>query len=114
MHILLPIPFFSFSLGRPFSSFPTPPPLSPSLGLPCSLSRGLLDSTFLESVMGEGIVSDGTIAQDQAQSQGIWRVREGITGALSKSGAVYKCDRLHPSGGALGCPRLPLIATDCH
>ena len=42
--------------------------------------------------MAEGLVADGTIAQDQAQSQGIWRVREGITSALGKEGAVYKYD----------------------
>jgi len=77
-----------------------PPPLEPScrhyMLVELSGSHAPHDeeklSTFLESVMGEGIVSDGTIAQDQAQSQGIWRVREGITGALSKSGAVYKYD----------------------
>ena len=40
----------------------------------------------------DGLVANGTIAQDHAQSQAIWQVREGITGALSKSGAVYKYD----------------------
>jgi len=49
-------------------------------------------STFLENVMEDGSVVDGTIAQDTAQTHGIWRVREGITEALSKSGAVYKYD----------------------
>lgn len=47
---------------------------------------------FLENVMQEGAVVDGTIAQDQTQSHGIWRIREGITEALSKAGAVYKYD----------------------
>lgn len=47
---------------------------------------------FLENIMEEGAVVDGTIAQDQTQSHGIWRIREGVTEALSKSGAVYKYD----------------------
>ena len=42
--------------------------------------------------MNEGLVASGTIAQDQAQAAAIWRVREGITEALGKSGAVYKYD----------------------
>lgn len=40
---------------------------------------------------GGGVV-DGTIAQDEAQTQAIWRVREGITGALAREGRVYKYD----------------------
>jgi len=47
---------------------------------------------FLESVMGEGAVVDGTIAASADQSASIWAIREGITEALSKSGRVYKYD----------------------
>jgi FAD/FMN-containing dehydrogenase len=49
-------------------------------------------STFLENVLSAGHVADGTIAQDRAQAAAIWRVREGITAALSQAGAVYKYD----------------------
>ena len=47
---------------------------------------------FLENVMASGVVVDGTIAQDEAQAAGIWRVRESITAALARGGAVYKYD----------------------
>ena len=47
---------------------------------------------FLDGVMSDGIVVDGTIAHDSLQSAGIWRVREGITAALARSGYVYKYD----------------------
>ena len=48
--------------------------------------------TFLESVMGSGLVRDGTIAADETQAKAIWGVREGITGALAREGRVYKYD----------------------
>ena len=41
---------------------------------------------------GDGCVIDGTIAQDESQSAGIWKVREGITSALARQGCVYKYD----------------------
>ena len=47
---------------------------------------------FLEALLADGTVVDGTIAHDSAQSAAIWRVREGITGALGRAGAVYKYD----------------------
>jgi len=47
---------------------------------------------FLESVMEDGFVKDGTVATSADQSAHIWSIREGITEALSKSGRVYKYD----------------------
>ncbi|PGH15609.1 hypothetical protein AJ80_05473 [Polytolypa hystricis UAMH7299] len=47
---------------------------------------------FLEHVMGEEIVSDGVLAQDETQAQTLWRWREGITEALSHTGGTYKYD----------------------
>lgn len=47
---------------------------------------------FLEHVMGEGIVADGVLAQDETQVQSLWRWREGITEALSHLGGTYKYD----------------------
>ena len=47
---------------------------------------------FLEHVMGEGIVADGTLAQDETQIQSLWAWREGISEALGHIGGVYKYD----------------------
>lgn len=47
---------------------------------------------FLEHVMGESIVADGVLAQDETQAQSLWRWREGITEALSHLGGTYKYD----------------------
>ena len=41
--------------------------------------------------MEEGLVADGTIAQDSSQMQGIWRLREGISVALRHAGACQPC-----------------------
>ena len=47
---------------------------------------------FLEHVMGEEIVADGTLAQDETQVQSLWAWREGISEALGHIGGVYKFD----------------------
>ncbi|KAL8704651.1 MAG: hypothetical protein Q9201_002185 [Fulgogasparrea decipioides] len=47
---------------------------------------------FLEHVVGEGIVSDGVLAQDESQVQSLWSWREGIPECLGHWGAVYKYD----------------------
>ena len=47
---------------------------------------------FLEHVMGEGIVSDGVLAQDESQARALWGWREGITEALGHFGGTYKYD----------------------
>jgi FAD/FMN-containing dehydrogenase len=49
-------------------------------------------SNFLEKVMGEGIVTDGTIAQDETQVKSLWFLRETIPESLGKAGKVYKYD----------------------
>ncbi|BDA44336.1 probable D-2-hydroxyglutarate dehydrogenase, mitochondrial [Coccomyxa sp. Obi] len=51
---------------------------------------------FLEEVMEEGWVLDGTIAQDSTQTAAIWGLREGISVALKHAGAVYKYDLSMP------------------
>lgn len=43
---------------------------------------------FLEEVMEEGWVLDGTIAQDSTQTAGIWGLREGISVALKHAGTI--------------------------
>ncbi|MCJ1473555.1 hypothetical protein MMC13_002206 [Lambiella insularis] len=47
---------------------------------------------FLEHVMGEEIVSDGVLAQDETQVQALWGWREGIAESLGHFGGVYKYD----------------------
>ncbi|KAK9827995.1 hypothetical protein WJX81_006665 [Elliptochloris bilobata] len=53
---------------------------------------------FLEEVMEEGLVADGTLAQDSTQVAGIWGLREGISVALRHAGPVYKYDLSLPVG----------------
>ncbi|KAL9004474.1 MAG: hypothetical protein Q9188_002704 [Gyalolechia gomerana] len=47
---------------------------------------------FLEHVLGEEIVSDGVLAQDETQMQSLWSWREGIPECLGHWGGVYKYD----------------------
>ncbi|KAH3668684.1 hypothetical protein OGAPHI_002438 [Ogataea philodendri] len=48
--------------------------------------------TFLESIMEEGIVSDGVVSQDETQLKALWNWREGISEASNMDGGVYKYD----------------------
>jgi (R)-2-hydroxyglutarate---pyruvate transhydrogenase len=47
---------------------------------------------FIEKLMGEEIVSDGVLAQDEAQIQSLWAWREGIPECLGHWGGIYKYD----------------------
>ena len=47
---------------------------------------------FLEHVMGEEIVADGVLAQDETQVKSLWAWREGITEANLVGGGTYKYD----------------------
>ena len=49
-------------------------------------------NAFLEHVMGEEIVSDGVVAQDETQVQSLWACREGVSEASQHFGGVYKYD----------------------
>ena len=49
-------------------------------------------NAFLEHVMGEEIVSDGVVAQDETQIQSLWACREGVSEASQHFGGVYKYD----------------------
>lgn len=49
-------------------------------------------NNFLEHVMGEEIVSDGVVAQDQTQIASLWECREGISESSQHFGGVYKYD----------------------
>jgi D-2-hydroxyglutarate dehydrogenase len=60
-------------------------------GSDAALDAAKLDA-FLEAAMADGLVTDGTVAASAAQAAAIWRVREGVTEALNRRGAVYKYD----------------------
>ena len=47
---------------------------------------------FVEHLMGEEIVSDGVLAQDESQKQSLWSWREGIPECIGHWGGVYKYD----------------------
>lgn len=46
----------------------------------------------LESLMEEGIVTDGTIGESETQCKDLWRLREGIAEGLTYDGYCYKYD----------------------
>ena len=56
-----------------------------------------------EAVLGAGLVTDGTIAQDGGQAGAIWHLREGITEALRHRGAIYKWVQGWPGLGWWAC-----------
>lgn len=47
---------------------------------------------FLLRYMEDGLISDGVLAQDMNQASSFWHIREGISEASMKIGAVYKYD----------------------
>ncbi|KAF3940766.1 hypothetical protein ABW19_dt0207731 [Dactylella cylindrospora] len=47
---------------------------------------------FLESVMEQEIVADGTLAQDESQTAALWGWREGLPEACAQWGGTYKYD----------------------
>ncbi|RLN49595.1 hypothetical protein BBJ29_006852 [Phytophthora kernoviae] len=49
-------------------------------------------NAYLEDVMGSGVVVDGTVAQDAAQAQKLFMIREDVSMSLSSRGYVYKYD----------------------
>lgn len=64
-------------------------------------------NNFLEYVMGEDIVSDGVVAQDERQVQSLWGCREGISEASQHFGGVYKYDLSIP------LPKLYDLVSEC-
>ena len=49
-------------------------------------------NAFLERTMEDGLILDGTVAQDESRAKDLWMLREGIAEALVKEGKVYKYD----------------------
>ncbi|XP_020587130.1 probable D-2-hydroxyglutarate dehydrogenase, mitochondrial isoform X2 [Phalaenopsis equestris] len=56
-----------------------------------SYDRTKLEAFLLRS-MEVGLISDGVIAQDLNQASSFWQIREGLSEATAKAGAVYKYD----------------------
>ena len=48
--------------------------------------------SFFEHMLGEQIVADGVLAQDETQKRSLWSWREGIPESLGNWGGVYKYD----------------------
>ena len=51
---------------------------------------------LLESLLENGTISDGTLAQDETQVQSLWSLRESLPEAAGKLGRVYKYDLSMP------------------
>ncbi|XP_025829503.1 D-2-hydroxyglutarate dehydrogenase, mitochondrial-like [Agrilus planipennis] len=49
-------------------------------------------NSFLDNVMSDGTVLDGTVTSDPSKIKAIWDIRESITGALLYDGYVFKYD----------------------
>ncbi|KAF2070493.1 hypothetical protein CYY_008191 [Polysphondylium violaceum] len=49
-------------------------------------------SSFLESIMGDELIVDGSVATDSKNMTSFWKLRETITESLGKEGATYKYD----------------------
>lgn len=64
-------------------------------------------NNFLEHVMGEGIVADGVVAENETQKGTLWACREGVSEASQHFGGVYKYDLSIP------LPQLYEIVDDC-
>ncbi|XP_010932808.1 probable D-2-hydroxyglutarate dehydrogenase, mitochondrial isoform X2 [Elaeis guineensis] len=56
-----------------------------------SYDKAKLEAFLLRSMEG-GLISDGAIAQDINQASSFWQIREGMSEATVKAGAVYKYD----------------------
>ncbi|KAI6947070.1 hypothetical protein KC318_g14920 [Hortaea werneckii] len=64
-------------------------------------------NTFLEHVMGEEIVADGVVAENESQLQNLWACREGVSEASQHFGGVYKYDLSIP------LPELYRLVEEC-
>ena len=60
---------------------------------------------FLERLAGvlkSGLAVDAVVAESHAQAQGIWRLRDGVTEAISRAGLTHKFDVTVPPGALPG------------
>ncbi|XP_021937077.1 D-2-hydroxyglutarate dehydrogenase, mitochondrial isoform X3 [Zootermopsis nevadensis] len=80
----------NLKLQRPIGEFPF------YMLIETSGSNGTHDeeklTKFLETLMANGVVRDGTVASEPSRIKLMWNLREGITGGLLHDGYVYKYD----------------------
>ena len=72
------------------------------LGLPAAMDAEQALETLFEAGMEQGLVSDGLIAQSQAQADAFWAVRENIPEANRRVGSVSSHDISVPLGALAG------------
>ena len=72
------------------------------VGLPAAMDPAEALETLFEEAMERGLVSDGLIAQSQAQSDAFWAVREQIPEANRRIGSVSSHDISVPLGALAG------------
>lgn len=72
------------------------------VGLPAAMDPAQALETLFEDAMERGLVSDGLIAQSQAQSDAFWAVREQIPEANRRIGSVSSHDISVPLGALAG------------
>ncbi|CEP02331.1 hypothetical protein PBRA_008915 [Plasmodiophora brassicae] len=58
----------------------------------CEESDSTRVGDLLSDLMDRSLIMDGTIAQDKAQFESLWKFRESITECLTKEGCVFKYD----------------------
>jgi FAD/FMN-containing dehydrogenase len=51
-----------------------------------------ITESWLETVLGSGVVTDGTMAQSPREAEEFWKLREGISESLSSTGLPHKND----------------------
>ncbi|PNF27569.1 D-2-hydroxyglutarate dehydrogenase, mitochondrial [Cryptotermes secundus] len=80
----------NLNLQRPIGEFPF------YMLIETSGSNGTHDeeklTSFLEGLMGSGIIHDGTVASEPSRIKLMWKLREGITEGLLHDGYVFKYD----------------------
>ena len=57
---------------------------------------------FLDRVMADGMVADGTMAESEAHQSALWSIRELMNESMNKRGALYKYDISLPSASFYG------------
>ena len=74
-----------------------------------SFQEGLMErlEAILADAMETGLVQDGAIAQNDAQRQAMWQIREGQSEAMTRLGAVWRSDV------AVAIDRIPELIDRC-
>lgn len=89
------------SVRQPFDAVPEWTVLI-EVGLPAAMDPQSALETLCEEGMEAGLVSDGVIAQSQAQSDVFWQVRENIPEANRRVGSISSHDISVPLGALAG------------